>query len=50
MIKFKQKDKEDTKLEDSDIKAFEDSQKSSWKEFKSLTKWESAVKLKVKQK
>lgn len=50
MIKFKQWDKEDYKLSDEDMKAFEDAQKASWKKFKSLTKFENAVKLKVRNK
>lgn len=50
MIKFNQRDKADLKLEAEDLKDFEKAQKDSWKEFKSLTKFENAVKLKVKQK
>lgn len=48
MIKFKQRDKADVQLEAEDMKAFENAQKASWKEHKSLTKWENSIKLKVK--
>lgn len=50
MIKFKQFDKEDYKLTEEDIKAFEAAQKASWKVFKGLTKFEVAVKLKLRNK
>lgn len=50
MFKFKHRDKEDYTLTDEDQKAYEAACKASYKEHKRLTKFEVAVKLKLRNK